>query len=203
MKRLLLLIVLFPMSSWALFTARATYTGVVAKDALKDVCEGTACAGVAPDMVPLYGLGADVIIKLPLIPIGFGVRTEKLGLDVNKNGVEGEATLNRTAALINYRFIDTIIHFGLIGSYGVDHSANIRVAQGGSNVVDYGGGSLKSYSLGLELEVKPLIIIPLIVGAETGIMNTKWKGATNSVNSTTKDIDLSGTYIKFFLGIDI
>ncbi len=203
MKKLLLLVLLFPMSSWALFTARATYTGVVSKDALKDVCAGTTCEGVAPDMVPLYGLGADVIVKLPLIPIGFGLRTEKLGLDVNKNGVEGEAKLNRTAALINYRFIDTIIHFGLIGSYGLDHSAGIRVAQNGSNVVDYTGGSLKSYSLGLELEVKPLIIIPLIVGAETGIMNTKWSGATDSVGNASKDIDLSGTYIKFFLGIDI
>lgn len=203
MKKLLLFVLLFPLSSWALFTARATYTGVVANDALKDVCAGTTCEGVAPDMVPLYGSGADVIIKLPLVPVGFGVRTEKLGLDVNKNGVEGEASLNRTAALINYRFIDTIIHFGLIGSYGVDHSANIRVAQSGANVVDYGGGSLKSYSLGLELEVKPLIVIPLIVGAEAGVMNTKWSGAVNSINSTTKDIDLSGTYIKFFLGIDI
>lgn len=203
MKKLLLLVLLFPMSSWALFTARATYTGVVSKDALKDVCVGTSCEGVAPDMVPLYGLGADVIVKLPLVPVGFGLRTEKLGLDVNKNGVEGEANLSRTAALINYRFIDTIIHFGLIGSYGLDHSAGLRVAQGGSNVVDYSGGDLKSYSLGLELEVKPLIVIPLIVGAETGVLNTKWSSASNSVNSTTKDIDLSGTYIKFFLGLDI
>ncbi len=203
MKKLLLLVLLFPMSSWALFTARATYTGVVSKDALKDVCAGTVCENNHPEMVPLYGLGADVIVKLPLVPIGFGLRTEKLGLDVNKNGIEGEAKLNRTAALINYRFIDTIIHFGLIGSYGLDHSAGIRVAQNGSNVVDYTGGSLKSYSLGLELEVKPLIIIPLIVGAETGIMNTKWSGATDSVGNTSKDIDLSGTYIKFFLGIDI
>ena len=203
MKKLLLLVLLFPLSSWALFTARATYTGVVSKDALKDVCAGTVCESNHPDMVPLYGLGADVIVKLPLIPIGFGIRTEKLGLDVSKNGIEGEAKLNRTAALINYRFIDTIIHFGLIGSYGLDHSAGIRVAQNGSNVVDYTGGSLKSYSLGLELEVKPLIIIPLIVGAETGIMNTKWSGATDSVGNVSKDIDLSGTYIKFFLGIDI
>ena len=203
MKKLLLLVLLFPLSSWALFTARATYTGVVSKDALKDVCAGTVCESNHPDMVPLYGLGADVIVKLPLIPIGFGIRTEKLGLDVSKNGIEGEAKLNRTAALINYRFIDTIIHFGLIGSYGLDHSAGIRVAQNGSNVVDYTGGSLKSYSLGLELEVKPLIIIPLIVGAETGIINTKWSGATDSVGNVSKDIDLSGTYIKFFLGIDI
>ena len=203
MKKLLLVVLLFPMSSWALFTARATYTGVVSKDALKDVCAGTVCESNHPDMVPLYGLGADVIVKLPLIPIGFGIRTEKLGLDVSKNGIEGEAKLNRTAALINYRFIDTIIHFGLIGSYGLDHSAGIRVAQNGSNVVDYTGGSLKSYSLGLELEVKPLIIIPLIVGAETGIINTKWSGATDSVGNVSKDIDLSGTYIKFFLGIDI
>ena len=203
MKKLLLFVLLFPMSSWALFTARATYTGVVSKDALKDVCAGTTCEGQSPDMVPLYGLGADVIVKLPLVPIGFGLRTEKLGLDVSKNGIEGEAKLNRTAALINYRFIDTIIHFGLIGSYGLDHSAGIRVAQNGSNIVDYTGGSLKSYSLGLELEVKPLIIIPLIVGAETGIMNTKWSGASDSVGNVSKDIDLSGTYIKFFLGIDI
>lgn len=203
MKKLLLVLLFFPMSSWALFTARATYTGVVANDALKDVCAGTSCEGLTPGMVPLYGLGADVIVKLPLIPFGFGLRTEKLKLDATKDNITGEAHLDRTAALINYRFIDTIIHFGLIASYGLDHSASLRVANGSSNVVDYSGGDLKSYTVGLELEVKPLIVIPIIVGGEAGIIKTDWKNAQNSVSSNTKDIDLSGQYIKFFLGIDI
>lgn len=203
MKKLLLLVLLFPMSSWALFTARATYTGIVAKDTLKDACAGTSCDGLAPDMVPLYGLGADVIVKLPLVPIGFGLRTEKLGLDVNKNGVEGEANFSRTAALVNYRFIDTIIHFGLIASYGLDHSASLRVANSTSNYVDYGGGDIKSASIGLELEVKPLIVIPIIVGAETGLMKAEWKNARDSMSNNTKTINLDNTYIKFFLGLDI
>lgn len=203
MKKLLVILCFLPLTSHALFTARGTYTGLVSKDAFKDVCAGTACAGNAPEMLPMYGLGADVIVKLPLIPFGFGLRTEKMGIEADSNGLSGEASLSRTAALINYRFIDTIVHFGLIGSYGVDHSASIKVANSGSNIVDYSGGDVKSYSLGLELEVKPLIIIPLIVGAETGIMSAKWDNAKDSVSGNTKSIDLSGTYIKLFLGIDI
>ena len=62
---------------------------------------------------------------------------------------------------------------------------------------------MTSYSLGLELEVKPLIIIPLIVGAEVGYMGFKWNDSKNSVDNTTKNIDMSGTYMKVFLGIDI
>lgn len=203
MKKLILLVILFPVSSWALFTARATYTGLVIKDALKEACSGTSCDGLAPDIVPLYGLGADVLVKLPLIPFGFGLRTEKLGLDASKSNVSGEAKFSRTAALVNYRFIDTIIHFGLIGSYGIDHSASINVKNGGSSYVDYSGGDIQSYSLGLELEVKPLIVIPIIVGAESGIMKADWKNAKDSISGNTKSINLDNTYIKFFLGLDI
>lgn len=202
MKKLLLLILLFPMSSWALFTARATYTGLVAEDTLKNACSGTSCESVAPPMVPLYGLGADVLVSLPLIPFGFGVRTEKLALDVSKNGVDGEATLSRTAALINYRIINTLIHFGPIFSYGLDHSASVSVAQGGSKVVDYAGGDVKSYSLGLELEVK-LLILPIVVGGEAGLMKADWKNAKDSISNNIKAINLDNTYIKAWLGFDI
>ncbi|MFN3697618.1 MAG: hypothetical protein ACK4VO_09260 [Pseudobdellovibrio sp.] len=203
MKKILLILILFPMSSWALLTARATYTGLVSKDALSEVCSGTSCAGQTPSMVPLYGLGADVIVKLPIIPIGFGVRYENLGLDATSGSIEGHAKLTRTAALINYRFIDTIIHFGVIGSYGISHSGNVSVKSGNTNVVDYNDGSFSTYTAGLELEVKPLIVLPLIVGAEAGYMSAKWNDAKDSIASTKKDVDLSGSYIKFFLGLDI
>jgi len=170
MKKLLLVLLLFPLSSWALVTARATYGGLVAKDVLSEACAGTSCATTAPAMIPLYGLGADLIVKLPLIPIGFGVRYENLGLSATSGSVEGAAKLTRTSALINYRFIDTIIHFGLIGSYGLSHSGNMSVKSGGTNVVDYSGDNFTTYSAGLELEVKPLIVLPLIIGVEAGFM---------------------------------
>lgn len=203
MKKLLLVLLLFPMSSWALLTARATYGGLVSKDALKDVCVGTTCAGSSPAMVPLYGLGADLIIKLPLVPIGFGVRYENLGLSATSGSIEASAKLTRTSVLINYRFIDTIIHFGLIGSYGLSHSGGMSVKSAGSTVVDYTGDNFTTYSAGLELEIKPLIVLPLIIGAEGGYMGANWKGPKDSVSGNTKDLDLSGTYLKVFLGLDI
>ncbi len=202
MKKLLLIILMLPMSSWALVTARLTYGGLVSKDALKAACEGTVCAGQAPSMVPLYGLGGDVIISLPVIPFGFGVRYEKLGLDATSGSIAGDAELKRTALLINYRFIDTIVHFGLIGSYGLSHDASLVVKNSGTDVVNYDEGDLKTYSLGLEFEIKPLIVLPLVVGAEAGYMSAKWDNARNNINATTKNIDLSGSYIKVLLGLD-
>ena len=203
MKKLLILLLFFPLSSWALFEARATYGGVVSKDAMADACAGTACAGLTPSMVPLYGLGVDAILKLPLIPIGFGLRYENLGLSASKNGISGDAKMSRTALLVNYRLIDTIIHMGFIGSYGLNHDGHITIANNGSNVVDFTANSVTTYSIGAELEVKPLIVIPLIVGGELGYMGAKWKNAHDNVSGNDKDLDLSGTYIKFFLGIDI
>ena len=196
------LAILIPQLSWGLATLRATYTGLVSKDALKDACVGTTCATNSPAMVPLYGLGADAIISLPLIPFGFGVRYENLGLSASSGSVEADAKLNRTALLINYRFIDTIIHFGLIGSFGLTHSGGMTVKVSNTNAVDYSGDNFTTYSLGAELEVKPLIVLPLVVGAEAGYMGANWKGAKDSVSSNTKDLDLSGTYAKLFIGLD-
>lgn len=201
-KMALFILLLFPLSSWSLVTVRASYTGLVAGDALSDVCKGTACAGQTPSMVPLYGLGGDAIISLPVIPFGFGLRYENLGLKASKNNIEGDAKLTRTSLLVNYRFIDTIIHFGLIGSYGLAHSGHLTVKNNGANTVDYRDGKHSSYSLGLELEAKPLVILPLVIGGEAGYMNVDWKDAKDGVSGNNKSIDLSGTYLKVFLGLD-
>lgn len=198
-----LAIQLLPIMSSAFVTVRATYTGVVSKDALGEACAGTTCENQAPDIIPLYGYGADIFVKIPLVPVGFGLRQEQLKLDVTELGITGEAHLSRTAVLVNYRFIESIVRFGLIGSYGVDHSAGLRVANGSSNFVDYTGGDLKSSSLGLEFEIKPIPLIPMIAGAEAGVINTTWDNAKDSVNSGQRNINLSGGYIKVFLGLDI
>lgn len=201
---LFLTTVFLPISSWALFEARATYGLLASKQNISDICQGNCTApGNAPGIVPTYGTGVDAIVKLPLIPFGFGLRYEKMGFSTSSSTIEAKADYSRTALLINYRIIDTIIHFGPIASYGISHTGGFTITEGGVPKVDITPSSMSSYSVGLELEVKPLIIIPIIVGAEAGIMGFNWKDATNSVNSTTKNIDMSGTYMKIFLGLDI
>lgn len=193
-----------PASSWALFEARASYGLLTSTQDISDICTGSCTTpGNAPAIVPTYGLGLDAIVKLPLIPIGFGLRYENMGLSASTSSMEAKINYTRTAVLVNYRLIDTIIHFGPIASYGISHSGTMSIKEGGVTKVDLSASTITSYSVGLELEVKPLIVVPIIVGAEAGYMNMKWKDITNSIDSSTKNVDLSGTYIKVFLGLDI
>lgn len=196
-------LILAPLTSNALVEGRLTYGSLVSSESFKDICQGS-CASPdnAPAVVPTFGAGLDVIVKLPLIPFGFGVRTESMKLSASENGFDAEIKYQRTAAIINYRLIDTIVHFGPIATVGMSHSGSVNIKESGSTIVDLSPGSLSSYSLGLELEVKPLVVLPLIVGAEAGYMSFKWGEVTNSVDSSKKDIDLSGTYIKAFIGLD-
>ena len=163
---LFLTTVLLPLSSFALFEARASYGLLASKQDIADLCQGScASPSSAPGIVPTYGTGFDAILSLPLIPFGFGLRYEKMGFSASSNTIEAKANYSRTALLVNYRIIDTIIHFGPIASYGLSHSGGFTITESGTTKVDLTPGSMSSYSVGLELEVKPLIVIPIIVGA--------------------------------------
>lgn len=197
--------ILLPMSSFALFEGRLTYGPYLTSgDPVSDICGGNAlCTGTLPGKLPLPFMGADVLIKLPLIPIGFGMRYEKLTASGSSSNMDASASFNRTALLLNYRLIDTILHVGPIFSYGLSHSGSISMSQNGTQILDYSSSSGESYSIGLEVGIKPLIIIPLKIGAEAGISQFKFKNAQDSLGSTPKDIDLSGNYFKVFLGLDL
>jgi len=204
LKTLFAVFIIAPASSWALFEARATYGSLLSKQDLAEICKGSCTAPTnAPGIVPTYGLGADAIVKLPLVPFGFGLRYEGQGLAVSSSGIDADIKFTRTALLVNYRLIDTIVHFGPIASYGLSHTGSMSIKENGTTKVDVSPSTMSSYSIGLELEVKPLIVVPLIVGAEAGYMGFKWNEVTNSLDSTKKNIDLSGTYLKVFLGLDI
>ena len=205
LTRLLFLLALAaPISSWALFTARATVGATQAKPDIQSICNGS-CGNPSGAAGATYvpGVGLDALIKLPLIPFGFGMRYVGIKLTGESASSSTEIKYTRTAVLVNYRLIDTIIHFGPIASYGLSHTGSMKIKEGGNTVVDLAPQNMTSYSIGLELEVKPLIVIPIIVGAEAGYMGFKWNGVTNSIDNSKKDVDLSGTYIKVFLGLDI
>lgn len=199
-----LFVVSTPLSSWALFEARVTAGVTQAKPDIQSIC-GTSCTtpSNAPDSTYVPGAGFDAIVKLPLIPFGFGVRYEGIKLTGENSSMTTEVKYSRTAVLVNYRLIDTIVHFGPIASYGISHTGSMAIKEGGVTRVDISATSISSYSVGLELEVKPLIVIPIIVGAEAGYMGHKWNGVTNSIDNSKTDVDLSGTYIKVFIGLDI
>lgn len=204
LKTLLLSILILPTSSWALFEARATYGSLISKQDLTELCQGSCTTPTnAPGIIPTYGFGADALVKLPLIPFGFGLRYESQGLSASQSGIDADIKYTRSAVLVNYRLIDTIVHFGPIASYGISHTGSMTIKQNSASVVDISSSSMTSYSLGFELEVKPLIVIPIIVGAEVGYMGFKWDEVKNSLDTTKKNIDLSGSYFKVFLGIDI
>lgn len=200
---LFLAVLCLPFTSWALFEVRATVGATQAKPDVQAICSGSCTnPNSAADATYVPGIGVDAIVSLPLIPFGFGLRYEGIQLKGDSANTTTEIKYSRTAVLVNYRLIDTIVHFGPIASYGISHSGNLSISEGGVKKVDVSPSSVSSYSIGLELEVKPLIVLPLIVGAEAGYMGHKWNGVSNTIDNTKKDVDLSGTYLKVFLGLD-
>lgn len=193
-----------PTSAWALFEARLTYGSLVSQQSLTDICQGSCTApSDAPSIVPTFGLGADAIVNLPFVPVGIGIRYEDMKLSTSSANIEADLKYKRTALLINYRLIDTILHVGPIASIGISHSGSMNLKEGGTERINLSSGSVSSYSLGLEVGAKPLIVIPIKIGAEAGYMMYDWGKMTNSVDGTQKDINLSGYYLKVFLGLDI
>ncbi|UOF01152.1 hypothetical protein [Bdellovibrio reynosensis] len=184
----------------ALVEARVSY-GLLATTAdLGPLCP--TCTADAPAIVPTIGLGADVIVTLPvpLVP-GIGLRYEKMGLSASSNGVEFDAEYTRTAILFNWRPIDTILYLGPIFSYGISHSTSLKAVENGTTRADFSADSVTSYSAGLEAGIK---LIGFQVGAELGYMDFQWKDAKDKAgNAPIQDINMSGTYTKILVGISI
>ncbi len=187
----------FSQEAKALVDLRLNYGLLVSNTDLGPLCP--TCGGSAPSVVPTYGLGADVVVNLPipLVP-GFGLRYEDMGLTANGNGVEFKEKYTRTSLLLNYHIIDTLIYLGPIVTYGLSHSVSMKATENGAVKSDFGGGSQTSYSLGLEGGVH---LAGAIIGGEIGYMDFRWKNAVDSTgNASTQDINMSGTYLKLAVG---
>ena len=80
-----------PLSSWALFEARLTGGVTQAKPDLKDICTGS-CSNPSGlgDITSVPGVGLDAIVKLPLIPFGFGLRYEGLKMTADQGSYNTE-----------------------------------------------------------------------------------------------------------------
>ena len=184
----------------AIFEARLTYGLLGSQPDLAPLFTA-APAGSLPSVAPTYGLGADVIVSPPFFPIGVGLRYENMGLDATSGAYQFKASYTRTALLVNYRIIDTLMFLGPIFSYGLSHSGELLANQNGIETGHFTSDAISSYSLGLEAGVK---LIGFHLGAEAGYTDFRWKNAKNSHNAaTSQDINMSGTYAKILLGFGI
>lgn len=182
------------------FEARLSYGLLSSNPSLSPLC--TSCVNTAPDPVAAYGLGIDGIVTLPLVLApGVGLRYENMESSTTKSGLDYNATFTRTALLINWRPIDNLIYAGPIFTYGLSHSAKMKVTEFGVLKSNYSTGSATSYSLGMEVGVK---LIGFSIGAELGYQDFRWNDAQDSTgNAPSQDINMSGTYGKFILGFSI
>jgi hypothetical protein len=182
----------------ALFDARLTYGLLASKPDMTALFPGQA---TVPAIAPTYGLGADVIVSPPLFPLGFGLRYENMGVSASSGSLEFKANYTRTAVLINYRIIDTLLFLGPIFSYGLSHSGSVKAINGGTEIANFSSSKISSYSVGLEAGAK---LIGFNIGAEAGIQDFRWKDAQDSTNTlATQDLNLSGSYMKVLVGFGI
>lgn len=186
--------------AYALIDARLSYGVLASATDLGALCP--TCSTSAPAIVPTYGLGADVIVTLPLplIP-GVGIRYENMGLTASNSGLDFKAEYTRTALMLTWRPLNNFIYLGPTFTYGLSHSTSIKATEGGVEKANFSSSSVSSYSAGLEAGVN---LFGFTAGAEAGYIDMRWKDATDSTgNAPAQDINMSGTYAKILLGISI
>jgi hypothetical protein len=182
--------------SHALVDARIFYGVQAAGPDFSQVYTG---ASSIPSAVPNLGFGADFIISPPLFNLGFGVRYENVGFKASSSPLEISHSLTRSALILNYRLINTLLFVGPIATYGLSHSGSIKVSSNGSEITNMSIDKASSYSLGLEAGAK---LMGIAVGAEAGYQSLKYKELTDTIGTITgsKDLDMSGSYLKILLG---
>lgn len=200
MKKLMLVLMLLTSTrAWSLVEARLTYGALASNPNLSDVYTGT---NAIPSATLNYGLGGDFIFSPPLTSLGFGMRYENLGLKLSGNGLDFDSSLTRTAVIVNYRIINTLLFVGPIFTYGLSHTNSMKISVNGNQISNFSSSSPSSWSAGVEAGAK---LVGIMVGAEAGYQSLLLKDATDSMGavSGSKNIDLSGSYLKLIVGFSI
>ncbi len=175
----------------ALLEIRGNYTLNTAKN---DVSEDA----TIPDAKTLGGIGADVIVKPPVFPIGLGVRYENLGVEASLNDIKAKAAFTRMALLVNYRFIDTLAFVGVIGSYSLSQKYTFDITYLGTDYAKVESTAGSTYSVGIEGGAK---LMGFLIGGELGILNGEVGKGKESINNVETDaFTVDGTYAKIHIG---
>lgn len=177
---------LFSLESQALLEVRAGY-GLLTTDS-EDI------SGV--EVQGLGGITADVLVSLPLVPIGFGLRYETIGMKNDANigtvSTEIDITYDRISLVLNKRLIDMLIYAGPIATIGISESAEAKVSANGvsSGTGKYDEGM--TFTVGAEAGAGLGLFS---VGAELGYQIGELEGDAGAKFKT------DGLYFKAMVGV--
>ncbi|MEY4617576.1 MAG: hypothetical protein RJB66_2536 [Pseudomonadota bacterium] len=193
-----LLVLFFAQPSMALFEVRAGYGVLASKPDLTGYYSGA--SSNVPSAAPNAGLTLDAVFTIPLVGLGAGLRMENMNIKYDSDALSVQNQLTRNALIVNYRLINTLIYLGPIFTYGINHTNKIKMSSGGTDISDISSNKVSSYTLGLEAGAS---LLGLMVGAEAGTMMMNYKNAHDGITGITRDLDMSGNYLKVFVGFGI
>lgn len=155
-----------------------------------------------PEMSKQDTITIDAIVKIPMIPIGFGLRHEGFTEERSAFAEDMNLKAKRVSLLFNYRFIDTLFYAGAIGSYGISHDLTLAIPTDPEKITS---DSAKSYSIGVEGGLKLGLFR---IGAELGQQSLVFDNlkaidglVPNKNGLNINEIDMSGMYYKLMIGV--
>lgn len=182
----------------AIFDLKLGYGTLASKPDLLGFYSGSA---TMPGAVPTVGLTMDAIVTIPVVGLGAGIRNEDMKISYDSDVLGIENSFKRTSIIVNYRLLNTVVYVGPIFTLGVNHSNKLKLSNGGAAYSEIKSDKVSSYSAGLEVGAG---LLGLMAGAEVGYMSMKYKDATDSMDTTkVHDLDMSGNYVKLFVGFGI
>jgi hypothetical protein len=206
MKKLLLISVyIFPFFANALLEMKVGYQMQSGAPSVYNDLLNSACLNCGTKAPPLSGYGFDLVIKIPKIPFGFGIRYDEFQQKTELLSViKLTQKFSATSLLLNYRFIDKLIFVGPIVTYGIYNQSTLKYELNGVEQFMGTATSATSYTAGVESGVKlGLLRISSEVGYGSYVA-TDIKNSSNAFLSSgeyySNKIAYNGPYGRLQLG---
>ncbi len=156
-----------------------------------------------PKISQMQALSFDVMGRVPLMPVGLGVRHEMFSRKESDGALNSEVDWKRTSILVNKRLIDTGIYLGPVATVSFASDFKYRSANGTTRA-DYKTESTLTATAGVEAGFKMAL---LSAGIEAGYLHAPMGNLRDSAGVEVVDgggskvnVDLSGTYLRATVG---
>ena len=156
-----------------------------------------------PKISQMQALSFDVMGRVPLMPVGLGVRHEMFSRKENAGVMNSEVDWKRTSILVNKRLIDTGIYLGPVATVSFASDFKYRSVNGTTRA-DYKTESTLTATAGVEAGFKMAL---LSAGIEAGYLHAPMGNLRDAAGIEVLDgsgskvnVDLSGTYLRATVG---
>ena len=150
----------------------------------------------------LQSISADIMARVPLMPVGLGLRHEMLSFKGDQGGTSSKIDWKRTSVIVNKRLVDTGMYLGPIATFAMTNDFKYSITT--NNVTTtYKTEAQLNGTLGVEAGIKLLLVS---LGVEAGYMhaplgNLRTDTGVEYLNNGQKvDVTMSGPYFRGTIG---